>query len=194
MNLPKSTLTHRLGLARSTLYYQSKKKDADEASRTQIEEVMLSNPAYGHRRVSLSLDWNKKKALRLMKKFGLQPRLRRGQKWQKRGDIGLAPATYQNLVSNWCPIEPNVVWFADFTYLKVGDSFLYLATVIDGYSKEVLGFAISRRHNRFLVKEAPMEAIRSRGKLPWYFLPTKAANTSQRSTSSSWKAWTWKSP
>lgn len=169
MNLPKTVLAKRLGLARSTLYYKSKKQDADEEARTLIEEVMIGNPAYGHRRVAWELGWNKKKALRLMKKFGLRPRLRRGQKWQKNGDIGLEPASYENLVSNWCPIEPDVVWFADFTYLKVRDSFLYLATVIDGYSKEILGFAISRRHNRQLVKAATLEAIASRKKLPQYF-------------------------
>lgn len=169
MKFPKSTLAKRLGIARSTLYYKSKKTEADEESRTLIEEVMIGNPAYGHRRVAWELGWNKKKALRLMKKFGLTPRLRRGEKWQKKGDMGLVPASYPNLVSNWCPIEPDVVWYADFTYLKVRDSFLYLATVIDGYSKEILGFAISRRHNRKLVKEATLEAVTTRKKLPWYF-------------------------
>lgn len=169
MKFPKSTLAKRLGLARSTLYYKSKKKDADEEARTLIEEVMIGNPAYGHKRVAMELGWNKKKALRLMKKFDLKPRLRRGQKWQKKGDIGLVPSGYPNLVSNWCPIEPDVVWFADFTYLKVRDSFLYVATVIDGYTKEVLGFAISKRHNRQLVKAATLEAIEFRKKLPQYF-------------------------
>jgi transposase InsO family protein len=159
MKFPKSTLAKRLGIARSTLCYRSKKTDADEEARTLIEEVMIGNPAYGHKRVAIELGWNKKKALRLMKKFGLKPRQRRGQKWQKKGDMGLEPASYENLVSNWCPIEPDVVWFADFTYLKVRDSFLYLETVIDGHTKEVLGFAISRRHNRKLVKEATLEAI-----------------------------------
>ena len=169
MKFPKSILAKRLGIARSTLYYKSKKKDADEEARTLIEEVMIGNSAYGHKRIAAELGWNKKKALRLMKKFGLKPRLRRGQKWQKKGDLALVPSEYSNLVSNWCPIEPDVVWFADFTYLKVRDSFLYLATVIDGYTKEVLGFAISKRHNRQLVKSATLEAIAFRKKLPQYF-------------------------
>lgn len=118
MTLPKTLLAKKLGLARSTLYYKSKKKETDEIARTLIEEVMIGNPSYGHRRVALALGWNKKKANRLMRKFGLKPKLRRGQKWQKKGDIGLKPATYQNLVSNWCPIAPDIVWFADFTYLR----------------------------------------------------------------------------
>lgn len=169
MNLPKTVLAKRLGLARSTLYYKSKKKKADEEARALIEEVMIGNPAYGHKRIALELNWNKKKVLRLMKKFNLKPKLRRGQRWRKKNDIGLEPASYENLVSNWCPIEPDVVWFADFTYLKVRDSFLYLATVIDGCSKEILGFAISSRHNRQLVKAATLEAMEFRKKLPRYF-------------------------
>lgn len=169
MNLPKTVLAKRLGLARSTLYYKSKKKGSDEIARTLIEEAMISNGSYGHRRVAWELGWNKKKALRLMKKFDLKPRLCRGQKWQKKGDTGLEPSGYENLVSNWCPIEPDIVWFADFTYLKVRDSFLYLATVIDGFTKEVLGFAVSSRHNRKLVLEATREAITFRRKLPQIF-------------------------
>ena len=167
--MKKTVLAKRLGLARSTLYYRSKKTGADEEARTLIEEVMIGNPSYGHRRVAMELGWNKKKARRLMKKFGLKPRLRRGQKWQKKGDLGLEPASYENLVADWSPIASNVVWFADFTYLKVRGSFLYLATVIDGYTKEVLGFAISRRHNRQLVKEATLEAIAYWKRLPQYF-------------------------
>ena len=146
--LKKTVLAQKLGLARSTLYYRSKKKEADEQVKTLMEELMDSNPSYGHRRVALALGWNHKKAKRLMKKFGLKPRLWRGQKWQKKGDLGLAPTSYQNWVENWCPIAPDVVWYADFTYLRVRDTFLYLATVIDGWTKEIVGLALSRRHNQ----------------------------------------------
>ena len=167
--LKKTVLAKKLGLARSTLYYRSKKRGLDEEAKLLIIEVMLANPSYGHRRVAIELGWNKKKAKRLMTKFSLKPKLRRGQKWQKKGDLGLVPTGYQNLISNWCPIAPDVVWCADFTYLKIRDSFLYLATVIDIYTKEIVGFALSRRHNRFLVKEATLEAVVKRSKLPQYF-------------------------
>ena len=167
--MKKSVLAKKLGLARSTLYYKSRKKENDERNRTLIEEVMIGNQSYGHRRVAWNLGWNKKKALRLMKKFGLKPKLCRGQRWQKKGDLGLVQTSYKNLVSKWSPIAPNVVWYADFTYIKIRDSFLYMATVIDGYSKEIVGLALSRRHNRHLVKAATMEAVQSRAKLPQYF-------------------------
>ncbi len=169
MNLKKTLLAQKLGIARSTLYYHSKKQKQDGESKLLIEEVMIGNPCYGHKRIALELKWNKKKVLRLMKKFGLKPKLRRGQKWQKKGDRGLVPTTYRNLISNWCPVAPDIVWYADFTYLPVRDAFLYLATVIDGYTREILGLAIARRHNRQLVKEATLDAITRRGRLPHYF-------------------------
>lgn len=169
LHLKKTLLAQKLGLARSTLYYRSKKKAPDERAKQLIEEVMASNPSYGHRRVALALGWNHKKANRLMKKFALKPRIRRGQKWQKQGDLGLAPASYRNLVANWYPSAPDIVWYADFTYLKIGDAFLYLATVIDGYTKEILGFALFSRHNHQLVKSATLDAVTRRDTLPQYF-------------------------
>lgn len=169
MNLKKTLLATKLGIARSTLYYRRKKQKQDEESKLLIEEVISGNPCYGHKRIALELKWNKKKVLRLMKKFGLKPKLRRGQKWQKKGDRGLVPAPYQNLVANWCPAAPDIVWYADFTFLRVRDTFLYLATVIDGYTREIVGYALSRRHNRSLVKEATGEAVAKRNKLPQYF-------------------------
>lgn len=167
--LKKTVLAQKLGLARSTLYYRSKKREPDERAKLLIEEVLAANPSYGHRRVAIELGWNKKKAKRLMRKFGLKPWLRRGQRWQKKGDLGLIPTNYRNLIANWCPISPDIVWCADFTYIKIRDSFLYLATVIDIYTKEIVGFALSQRHNRFLVKEATMEAVVRRSRLPQYF-------------------------
>lgn len=167
--LKKTVLAKKLGLARSTLYYRSKKKEADLEAKLLIEEVLTANPSYGHRRIAIELGWNKKKAQRLMKKFDLKPKLRRGQKWRKKGDLGLIPSSYGNLIANRRPIAPDVVWCADFTYLKVRDAFLYLATVIDIYTKEIVGFALSRRHNRFLVKAAAVDATLRRGKLPRYF-------------------------
>ena len=48
IHMKKSVLAKKLGLARSTLYYKSKKKENDERDRTLIEEVMIGNQSYGH--------------------------------------------------------------------------------------------------------------------------------------------------
>lgn len=87
-------LAKKLGIARSTLYYKSKKKEVDEIYKSRIEEVIESNPGYGHKRVALALSINRKKALRLMKKFDLKPKICRNKKFFKPGDIRLPEAIY----------------------------------------------------------------------------------------------------
>jgi len=166
--IDKKKLAEKLGIARSTLYYESKKKAQDEEIKKEIIEVMESNPAYGYRRVAIALNMNEKKVARIMRHNGLKPRLCR-RKWQKKGDIGLPVAQYHNEIKKIEILEPNIAWVADFTYIKYQSSWLYLATVIDAYTGEVIGSAISNRHNRFLVKSAALDAIKKRGLLPQYF-------------------------
>lgn len=146
--IDKKKLATKLGIARSTLYYKSKKKASDELIKKEIIEVMESNPAYGYRRVAIALDMNEKPVARIMKSNGLKPRLCR-RKWQKKGDIGLPVAQYTNEIKKIEILEPNTVWVADFTYIKYRSSWLYLATVMDNYTGEVIGAAISNKHNRF---------------------------------------------
>jgi len=166
--IDKKKLAQKLGIARSTLYYKSKKKEKDEKIKKEIEEVMYCNPAYGYRRVAIALGKNHKPIARIMKKNGLKPRICR-RKWQKKSDIKLPIAHYKNEIKKISVSEPNIAWAADFTYIKYRSSFLYLATVMDIYTGEIIGSAISHRHSRFLVKSAALDAIKKRGLLPQYF-------------------------
>ena len=168
--LNKSELAVKLGLARSTLYYKSKKKESDERDKELIMEVMDSNQSYGHKRIAPEIAMNKKKVLRLMKKFGLKPKIiRKGGGWVKAGDMGLPEANYRNELKNICPIRPDIAWAGDFTYIKFRGTFIYLATVIDIYTREIIGFSLLRRHSRHLVKSALLDAIKKRGVSPQYF-------------------------
>lgn len=166
--IDKKKLARKLGISRSTLYYQSSKKAEDEALRQEIVEVMDSHPAYGYRRVAIALKLNGKKVLRVMNRNDLKPRICR-RKWAKRKDIGLLAAIYDNHLKNLEIRDHNIAWAADFTYIKHYDRFLYLATVIDIYGQEIVGLAVSSRHNRHLVKAAAIDAIKKRGVLPQYF-------------------------
>lgn len=166
--IKKKALAKKLGIARSTLYYRSKLRVQDEQLRSEIFEVMEANPAYGHRRIADALKKNRKKILRIMRNNGLKPRVCR-RKFGKKRDIGLPPAQYENRLKNLTISAPDIAWAADFTYIRHRDYFLYLATVIDVFSKDIVGFAISSRHNRFLVKAAAIDAIKKRGRLPQYF-------------------------
>lgn len=166
----KTLLAGKLGIARSTLYYRSKKKKLDERDKLSIEEVMAGNPSYGHKRVAMALKMNKKKTLRIMKKYGLKPKITRFKRVpRKKGDLKRAGALYTNIVYRLCPLKPDIAWVGDFTYIRHRNSFVYLATVMDLYTKEVIGSAISVWHSCNLVKAALNDAVKTRRHLPKYF-------------------------
>lgn len=89
----------------------------DEALKTDIKKVMKDNPGYGHKRVALELKLNKKRILRVMKKFHLMPKRRKRKKFIKPDDLKKPESKYHNLIENFCPLRPNVVWVEDFTHL-----------------------------------------------------------------------------
>jgi len=166
--LTKTTLAKQLGVCRQSLYYQPLKPVQDLAVKTEIETVLSVHPAYGHKRVALELKMNKKKVLRVMNKFGLKPYKRRVKRPRKADDLVKIPAVYQNLIKSFCPIRPNVIWVADFTYIRFLGKFIYLATVMDLFTREILGWSISGSHDRFLVIGALRMALSITKVMPAY--------------------------
>jgi len=156
--LTKTALAKKLGVSRASLYYHHKRPAQDEEVRRQIEAVLVSHPSYGHKRIALELKLNKKRILRVMKKFNLKP-YRRRRTPAKPDDIGKAPTKHLNLISAWCPIRADVVWVSDFTYIRFHEYFIYLATFMDLYTREVVGWYISRYHTSDLVLGAWEHAI-----------------------------------
>jgi putative transposase len=157
--LTKAALSRQLGVSRQSLYYQPLKPIQDLVTKMEIESVLAKHPSYGHRRVALELSINKKKALRIMKKFELKPYKRRTKHPRKKDDLGRAPAGYPNLIKGICPTCPGVIWVADFTYIRFQGKFIYLATVMDLFTREVLGWSISGSHDRYLVMAALRMAL-----------------------------------
>lgn len=164
----KSKLAKELGVSRASLYYRSKMADKDEQLRRAIEEVMEKHPGYGSPRVAIALKINKKRAARVMRKYGLKP-ARRAKTPSKPNDQGNEPQGYGNILAKFSPIAPNLVWASDFTFISYKGMFVYLCTVIDVFTGEVLGFNISRRHDARFVKVAIERAIKREDKVPLYF-------------------------
>lgn len=164
----KVELAASLGVSRSSLYYQPKKPALDLELKSQIESVLVDNPSYGHKRVALELKLNKKRIRRVMKKFGLKSYRRRPRKPNKKDDLNKSPTKYQNLIKGFCPIRPNIVWVSDFTYIEFQGRFIYLATVMDLYTREIIGWNISRFHNKELVIGALLNALANSENPPVY--------------------------
>jgi len=83
----KVALAKELGIARSSLYYHLKKPAADEEFKDQILAVMNEHPAYGHKRIAIALQRNKKAVRRVMKIYGLKPQKCRKWKPSKPEDL-----------------------------------------------------------------------------------------------------------
>lgn len=161
-------MARELGISRASLYYRHKLPERDEALRRLIELVMERNPGYGSPRVALALKINEKRAARVMRKFGLKP-ARRSKTPRKRADEGREPLSYPNILARLCPAAPNVVWASDFTFISYKGEFVYLCTVIDVFTWEVLGFNISRTHDTAFVRVAIERAIRKTATVPLWF-------------------------
>ena len=119
--------------------------------RQAIEEVTREFPTYGTRRVSQQLKRQpyqfavvgRKRVCRLMREMGLQskPRKRIIQTTNSRHQF----PRFENLVKDLLIARINQVWVADLTYIKLrGGAFVYLAVVMDVYTRVIRGWALLR--------------------------------------------------
>lgn len=163
----KSSVAERLSTSRQSLYYQLKLPSKDLLLKSQIESVLFEHRAYGHRRIALALGVNKKRVKRVMKLFNLKSKkLRKRPKIRNKKSILLQR---QNLLKNVVVNKPNQAWVSDFTYLSHQNKFLYLATILDAFTREVIAWNISNRHNADLVCQALINALNKRDHPPEIF-------------------------
>jgi putative transposase len=166
--ITKTAVAKKLGISRGMVYYQHKQPLIDEEVKHQIEAVLAEHKAYGHKRIAPELKLNKKRILRVMKKFNIKPYRMRPKKPNKKEDEGKAAENESNVYKLLCPIAPNIVWVSDFTYIKFMGRFIYVATIMDMYTREIIGIAASRFHNQNLVMEAFMDAEKKTKTHPYF--------------------------
>ncbi len=164
----KKEIAKHLGISRASLYYHPKREALDQKTKQLILKVMQDYPSYGHKRIAMELKMNHKKILRVMKKFGLKPYRRRIKNPIKPEDIDKEPAIYPNLIKNIVAKKPNLIWASDFTYIKFQGVFIYLATIMDLFTREIVGFAISKTHDRFMCLAALNMALMKTKARPKY--------------------------
>lgn len=154
-----------MGLARSTFYDPAPATlDAGEIL-TRIGTICDEFECYGYRRVGAALRHqgivvNGKKLRRLMREHELQPRRRR--RYVATTDSGHAGLIFPDLAKDVVPARPNQLWVADLTYVAIPGGFVYLAAILDAWSRKVVGYAISRSMDARVAVAALKAAIRSR--------------------------------
>jgi len=155
-----------MSLPRSTYYYQPQKPCADQVDLlARIESIIEEFPGYGYRRITRELHRqgvrvNHKKVLRIMRQRGLTRKPRR--RWLRTTNSDHPYGTYPNLVYNLAVTGPNQVWVADITYISIQTAFVYLAAILDLFSRKAIGYAISRNIDTALCLGALTLAISTR--------------------------------
>jgi len=109
--------------------------------------VFLINPdqkklelnTYGYRRIAIALAINPKRVFRVMRLFGLKvkkPPSKPKFNYQKKSEDN--KLVRKNLIADFNLSQPNQVWSSDFTYIKFQQKFLYLATILDTYTRKIV--------------------------------------------------------
>jgi putative transposase len=154
-----------MGISRST-FYDAPPVEADDAAIVlQIRAICDEFEAYGYRRVAAALRHrglivNGKKVRRLMREQALQPR--KPRRYVATTDSDHDNPIFPNLAGDMVLDGPNQLWVADITYVTIAAGFVYLAAILDAWSRRVVGYGISRSIDARLTVAALKAAIRAR--------------------------------
>jgi putative transposase len=154
-----------MGLSRSTFYDKSPVPLGEDELIVRIGAICDEFECYGYRRVGAALRHqgivvNAKKLRRLMREHDLQPKRRR--RYVVTTDSDHTGPIYPDLAKGLVPDHPNQLWVADLTYVAIPGGFVYLAAILDAWSRKVVGYAISRSMDARIAVAALKAAIRSR--------------------------------
>jgi putative transposase len=154
-----------MGVARSTFYDAPAVNLDDVEIAGRMQMICDEFEAYGYRRVGAELRRqgivvNHKKIRRLMRENGQQPKRRRRYvaTTDSNHDSPICPDRTRDLLVD----GPNQLWVADITYIAISTGFVYLAAILDAWSRRVVGYAISRSIDARLATAALKAAIGAR--------------------------------
>jgi len=159
-----------MGLAESTYYRDPKvtRKERDEQEadiRGKVEQIRLKFPRTGYRMLlghlrRAGVKIGERKLRRILAKFNLQFRAK--PRWVATTDSNHDHEVHPNLIEELTIDGINQVWTADITYIRIDTGFIYLAVVLDLYSRKVIGWAISKKIDGKLALSALEMAIERR--------------------------------
>ncbi len=165
--LSASTACATLGISRATLYRRrGTSAQAETEVRDAIQRIALEMPCYGYRRITAELcrrsfKVNHKAVLRLMREDNLLC-LRRKRAFVVTTDSRHTQPVYPNLARDMRRDSINQLWVADITYIRLAREFIYMAVIMDAFSRRVIGWALERYLDAELALAALRTALRTR--------------------------------
>lgn len=155
----------------SSTYYSDPKISRSEREtfeadvRGKIEQIRVDLPGAGYRVLlplvkATGIEIGERKLRGILAKFELQIRPKR--KFMKTTDSNHSHPVYPNLIEEMTVTDVNQVWASDITYIRIENGFVYLAVILDLFSRKVIGWQISKRIDGELVLDALKMAIARR--------------------------------
>jgi transposase InsO family protein len=163
VGLSRSTIRRRLRSAPVTI------EQKDLQRRAQIQAIALEMRSYGYRPITQELRRrgvviNRKVVLRLLREDNLLCLRRRA--FVATTDSKHRFTVYPNLARDLVLTDINQLWVADITYIRIPRAFIYLAAVLDAYSRRCIGWALARYIDARLPLAALKMALQSRSFRP----------------------------
>lgn len=167
-----NALCEMTGLSRAGFYRSRTLRQASPVEmeiRDEMQKIALESPAYGYRRITAELQKrglaiNHKRVLRMMREDNLLCVRRR--KFVVTTDSRHNLPIYPNLAAEVVPTAMNQLWVADITYIRLRVEFVYLAVVLDAFSRRVIGWALGRTLEAGLATAALEMALAERNPQP----------------------------
>lgn len=168
---PLTVVCRVLEAPRSSVYARQRvvPSPADSELRAHIERIAGQWPTYGYRRVTAQLQRegagavNGKRVRCLMGELGLTGHAPRRRCRTTNSDHPYP--RYPNLVTGLAITQPDAVWVADITYVRLQHDFVYLAVLMDVYTRAIRGWELSRHLDQTLTLRALERAVRT-GQVP----------------------------
>ena len=159
VDYPIQVICDVIGYSRSCYYYKLKSEEPgqDELLKLAIADVAGRYPTYGYRRITQQLrreGWkaNHKRVSRLMKQMGLLAQKRVRRKRTTNSVHGYR--RYPNLEKELVVERPDQVWVADITYIRLKEEFVYLAVLMDVFTRSIRGWHLDRTMEKSLTIRA----------------------------------------
>lgn len=173
VELPIEGLCELFSVSRSWYYERSRKRESDAeeiALRDQIERIILEFSGYGYRRVTHALarlGWNvnHKRVLRIMREESLLCHLKK-RFVIRTTDSRHGLPVYPNRLAGVVLTAPDQAWVADLTYIRLRSAFVYLACILDAFSRRCVGWHLARDMTTQLTLAALHQAIAERQPQP----------------------------
>ncbi len=157
-----------LGVSRSSYYYQPIEPPDEVEIRGAIKKTSAEWPTYGYRRITKQLqrgEWvvNHKRVQRLMRLMNIQARIKRKKRRTTNSEHDFP--RYPNLVLDLEIVRPEQVWVCDITYIRLHYGFVYLAVIMDVFTRAIRGWHLGHNLDHTLTLVALRRA------LAWYSAP-----------------------